>query len=218
MKLTRLSADSMTERMPSAIPSERTASVVKQAGTEAWVRRLLILAPAIAGVGVVCHFGMMLWAQHEFASPESVVAAQSTMLAHGGSLYYSLRDYPYTVTAYMPLFYGLETALLKAGLPVYQAGRSISFAALLGIFALVWRLLLLYTGERRYAWTGLALCASTSLLLQWGTVAQVDTLAVFFSLAGFYQFSRYYLRGDKTLLWAAALALAAVFTKQTAVA
>ena len=204
--------------MSSVISSELIRGSAKQAATEAWFRRFLVVVLAIAGLGVLCHFGMMLWAQHEFASPESVVAAQSTMLAHGGGLYYSLRAYPYTVTAYMPLFYGLEAGLLKTGLPVYQAGRLLSFAALLGIFALVWRLLLLYTGERSYAWTGIALCASTSLLLSWGTVAQVDTLAVFFSVAGFYQYSRYAVRGEKTLLGAGACVILAFFTKQTAIA
>ena len=198
--------------------AQKDSALAAQLRTQTLFRRVLIVALCVAGFALCCHLGMMLWAQHEFASAESVVAAQSTMLAHGGKLYYSLRDYPYTVTAYMPIFYGLETALLKAGLPVYQAGRLISFAALLGIFALVWRVLLLYTSEVSYAWTGLVLCASTSLLLTWGTVAQVDTLAVFFSVAGFYHFSRYYVRGEGALWAAGACILAAMFTKQTAIA
>lgn len=190
----------------------------RQANTEPWVRRFLLFVSAIAAIAALCHLGLMLWAQHEFAQPESVVAAQSMMLADGGGIYHSLRDYPYTVNAYMPLFYGLEAVFIKAGMGAYHAGRLISLAALLGIFATVWRLLMVYTGSRYYAWTGTLLCASTSLLFSWGTVAQVDTLAVFFSIAAFYQFSRYEVRGDKTLLWTAACVIAAVFTKQTAIA
>ena len=153
---------------------------------------------------LLCYFGLMLWAQHEFSSPESVVAAQSTMLAREGTLYYSLRDYPYTVSAYMPVFYLLETALIKAGLPAYLAGRLISFAALLGIFTMVWRIVMIYTRHRYYAWTGLILCASTSLVLTWGTVGQVDTLAVYFAMLGFYYYSRFLIQGENTL-WLAAV-------------
>ena len=161
------------------------AAILDASGTrETWCRRVLLVASAIAVIALVCHFALMLWAQHEFSSPESVVAAQSTMLAREGTLYYSLRDYPYTVSAYMPSFYLLEAALIKAGLPAYLAGRLISFAALLGIFAMVWRILMIYTRHRYYAWTGLILCVSTSLVLSWGTVGQVDTLGGLFCHAG----------------------------------
>ncbi len=195
------------------------AAIVDASGTrETWCRRVLLVASAIAVIALVCHFALMLWAQHEFSSPESVVAAQSTMLAREGTLYYSLRDYPYTVSAYMPVFYLLEAALIKAGLPAYLAGRLISFAALLGIFAMVWRILMIYTRHRYYAWTGLVLCVSTSLVLTWGTVGQVDTLAVYFAMLGFYYYSRYLIQGENTLGMAAACTIAACFTKQTMVA
>ena len=38
------------------------------------------------------------------------------MLAHHGTLYYDLNRYPYTVCAYMPLFYLLEAGFAKLGL------------------------------------------------------------------------------------------------------
>ena len=84
-------------------------------------RFVLLTASSIAGIALLCHFALMLWGQHEFSSPESVVASQSMMLAHDGTLYYGLRDYPYTVNAYMPLFYLLDAALIKAGLGAYTA-------------------------------------------------------------------------------------------------
>src|SRR5207302_287562 len=83
-------------------------------------------------------------ARNEFSGPESIVNAQSVMLARDGTLYYDLNSYPHTVSAYTPLFYLLETGLIKVGLPAVTAGRLLSFAALLGIFALIWRLLLLW--------------------------------------------------------------------------
>jgi len=78
--------------------------------------------------------------------------------------------------------------------------------------------LMLYTGDRYCAWTGTVICASTSLISIWGTVGQVDTVAIFWALAAFYQFSRYYIRGESTLVWAGACVLAAFFTKQTMLA
>jgi len=203
--------------MSSAILPQR-ATGTSQDIREKWCRRVLLFASALAAMALVCHFVLMLWAQNEFSTPESVVAAQSTMLAHEGTLYYSLRDYPYTVCAYMPIFYALEASLIKAGLQSYTAARLISFAAILGIFTLVWRFLMLYTRDRYYAWTGVLLSVSTSLLLSWGTVGQVDTLAVFFGLLGFYQYSRYAIGGENTLLLAAVCVIAAFFTKQTMVA
>lgn len=204
--------------MSSIASPEAAIPVAEPSGTEVWFCRIFIVIAMIAGTGLLCHLAVSLWAQHEFTQPESVVGAQSMMLAHDGTLYYELNKYPYTVSAYMPVFYGLEAGLIKIGVPVFRAGRLISFAALLGIFILSWRLLMLYTDNRYCAWTGTLLCASTSVLLTWGTVAQVDTLAVLCALCAFYQYSRYSHRGESTLVLAAAFAIAAFFTKQTMIA
>jgi Dolichyl-phosphate-mannose-protein mannosyltransferase len=172
----------------------------------------------IAIVAVLCHLVILFWAQNEFTQPESVVGAQATMLARDGTLYYDLNRYPYTVAAYMPIFYWLSAGLIKLGFPIFLAGRLWSSAAMLGIFVLTWRLLILYTGDRYCAWTGTVICATTALISVWGIVGQVDTVAIFWTLAAFYLFSRYYIRGDSTLVWAGACVLAAFFTKQTTLA
>jgi hypothetical protein len=62
------------------------------------------------------------------------------------------------------------------------------------------------------------LCASMSLLLKWGTTAQVDTLALCFALVAFYQFSRYAMLAENRLVWALIFAFLAFFTKQTMLA
>ncbi|MDQ6760557.1 MAG: DUF2029 domain-containing protein [Acidobacteriota bacterium] len=173
---------------------------------------------AIAAAVLLCGLMLMLWAQNEFGPPESIIAAQSTMLAEDGTLYYDLNRYPYTVCAYMPVFYGLEAGLMHLGLAPVAVGRMISFTALLGIVALGWRILMLYTGDRTCAWTGVLLCTCTSLLLNWGTTGQVDTLALCFSIAAFYQYSRYTILGESRLVWAAVLLILAFFTKQTMLA
>lgn len=202
--------------MPVAL--EANPVPTKSQRTEQGFRRVLIAFSAVAALAILCQFGLMLWAQNSLSGPECVVAAQSMMLAHDGTLYYDLNRYPYTVSAYTPLFYLLEAALFKLGLPAYTAGRLISFSALLGIFVLVWRLVLLYTRDRYSSWTATLCAASSTLLLSWATVGQVDTLAVLFALASFYQFSRYAIHAEKTLLWAGAFAVLAFFTKQTMIA
>jgi hypothetical protein len=182
------------------------------------VRRTLAVASLLTCVALLAHAGVGFWAANEFTQPESIVAGQSRMFAARGTLYYALTEYPYTVCAYMPVFYSMAAALHVAGVPILVATRTISLFALLGILWLVWRILLLYTRDRFCAWTGLVLAGSTQLLLSWGTVGQVDMLAVCFTLAGFYQYSRHRILGEPTVAWAALFALAALFTKQTAVA
>ncbi len=125
---------------------------------------------------------------------------------------------PYTVAPIHPLFYLLDAGLQKIGLPIYASGRSISFAAALGIVALSWYLTLLYTDDRYSAALSALLCASSSLLFVWGTVGQVDVLALFWALAAFYLYSRYAMLGENTLVWAGVCALLAFFTKQTMLA
>src|ERR1700730_2898419 len=159
-------------------------------------RRGMWVASAMAAIVILCYAATMLWADNELSPPESVVAAQSLMLAHDGTLYYDLKHYPYTVCAYMPSFYGLEAGLIRAGLSAFHAGRWISFAALLGVIALCGRTVLLYTGDRNAAWVASLAAASSSLLGSWGTIGQVDILAAFFALAAFYQYSRFHVRGE----------------------
>lgn len=185
---------------------------------ETFVRRGLIALMVLACLAVSGHFAVMLWAENEFTQPESIVAAQSAMLAQNGTLYYDLKHYPYTVCAYMPLFYLIDASLIKCGVAPLRAGRLISFSALLGIFWLVWRLVLLRTRDRYCAWLAALLCGSSSILLCWGSDGQVDTLAAFFSVAALYFYSRYSILGRRTLLLAGVFVLAALFTKQTALA
>lgn len=186
--------------------------------TEIWAQRALIAFFVAAALVILFHFAIMLWAENGFTGPEAVVASNSMMLAHDGTLYYDLKRYPYTVSAYTPVCYLLQASLFKLGLPAYTAGRLISFSAMLGIFALIWQIALMYTRDRYCAWLAALLAVSSALLLSWGTVGQVDTLAEFFGLAAFYLYSRFAVRGESTLVWCAAFALAAFFTKQTMLA
>jgi hypothetical protein len=75
-----------------------------------------------------------------------------------------------------------------------------------------WRILRLCTASRYAVWVGTLLVASTGNLLFWGTVGQVDLLALAFSLAAFYQYL------DRRLVWAGLLLMLGAFTKQSMLA
>ncbi len=181
-------------------------------------RLILIAFSLAAGLLILSHAALTFWAQNGFTGGECVVAAHSSMLADDGTLYYDFHHSPYTVAPYTPLFYLLDAGLQKIGLPIYTAGRVLSFAAALGTVALIWFLTLLYTNDPRAAALATLLCASSSLLFTWGTVGQVDVLALFWALAAFYLYSRFSLLAENTLLWAGLCSLLAFFTKQTMLA
>jgi hypothetical protein len=193
------------------LAAETSTKIEKKFRTALWIMS------ALAVVALICCVFTAFRSANELSPPESVVAAQSLMLAHDGTLYYGLNSYPYTVCAYMPIFYILEAGLVHAHLTAFQGGRMVSVAAWCGLVLLAWKLVLLYTPSRNAAWVAAILVASSSLLLFWGSVGQVDTLAVFFAAAAFFQFSKYHVRGDATLLSAGVFAALALFTKQTMV-
>ena len=174
---------------------------------------------ALSCFGLVAHFAVLLWARHEFTQVESVVALHANMLAETGRLYYDLNAYPFTVSPYGPVFYAALASLRSVGVPLFQAGRSLSFGALLLALWLAWRILGILVTDQRARFTGLILAASTANLLVWGTVGQVDMLALCFSLGAFLQYLEWRRQpAPWRLVAAGCLVVLAVFTKQTALA
>ncbi|MGJ5814009.1 hypothetical protein [Paludibaculum fermentans] len=192
-------------------------SLSAPAGQAAY-RRILIVFGALAAVAIAAQLYLALTAPNEFTQVESIIASQSRVFAAQGTLYYDLKGYPYTVCAYMPVFYLLQAGLSLLGLPLLLAGRLIGITALAAIFWLLWRTIELYTADRFAAATGLVLAGVSQLLLSWGTVAQSDVLAIALSFASFYCYARYRVLGHDTIPLAALLALAGLLTKQTVIA
>ncbi len=183
------------------------------------LRRLFISIGALVTLGLAAHFAVLLFAQHDFTPVEALVALHANMLMHGGGLYYDLHHYPFTVSPYGPVFYGASAMLHGLGVPSYQSGRLISFGALLGALFLLWLGSRSVIVDRHARWIALVLAAATSNILFWGTVGQVDMLACCFSLAAFVAFLRYRQEPHvRYLTMSGAMVLAAVFTKQTALA
>lgn len=196
------------------IPLEAAA-----AGRQAVCAKVLRWIAGFVSFGLIGHAIVLLWAQHEFTSVESLVALHANMLVEKQGIYFDLNHYPFTVTAYGPIFYSAAGFLHKLGVPSYQSGRALSFSALLVTIWLCWQALGLVTSNRYARATGVILAASTANLLFWGTVGQVDMLAVCFSLAAFTFFLHYRReRKARLLIYAGLAAVLAMFTKQTALA
>ena len=199
----------MSESRPpaDATPAERT------------LRLILLVFSTLAGLTLAAYLFLIFWIERSITQVEAIVAIHCRMLEAGEGLYYALNEYPYTVTPYGPLHYLAQTALHQLGLPILQAGRLLAFAPLMGVILLAWKLVLLYTGDRWAAWVAALLVASSANLAQWGTVGQCDLLALFFSLAAFYCYSRYRVeRTPHTLVAAGALIALSIFTKQSFIA
>jgi hypothetical protein len=182
------------------------------------LRRVFVVLSIIAGTTILAVLCIALWAQHEQNAVESVVANQAARLARGESLYPPVGGPPYVISAYTPVFYGLEAALSITGIPILTVGRLIALLSVLGIVVLCGLLARIYTQDRNCGWTAALLAAFTSVLLDFGTFARPDSLAVLLSLAAFYAFALNDVLGRGTLPWALVCSLAAFFTKQTAIA
>ncbi len=187
--------------------------------SERFFRRVLVAITVLVAATLAARLIWIFWAQHAITDVEAIVSVQSRELARSGILYYDLNEYPYTVAPYGPLWYSSIATLYNLGAPLLQTGRLLSFTALLGILAVTWRILWLYTGNRYAAWTGTLLVGSTANLCGWGSLSQSDTVALFCSVAAFHQYSLYRVQPRTSALVRCGFLIAvAIFTKQTFVA
>jgi hypothetical protein len=198
------------------VPIEVSSQVANAAAREHACKQTLRWIAALVALGLAGHLVVLLWAQHDFTPVEALVALHSNMFAHGGGLYWGLNRYPFTVSAYGPIFYAVSGMLQHWGVPAYQSGRIISYAALLAALWLCWQTLGYLTHNKYARAAGVLLAASTSNVLFWATTGQVDMLACCFSLAAFTAFLKFREQRDlQALALSGVLVILAVFTKQT---
>ena len=126
--------------------------------------------------------------------PESAVVQNALLAAHDGHLYRPLTQAPFTPTLYGPLYYGVLAAIARVGSLDHQglleAGRTLSFAAFLGIA------LLLYALARRaglaplYALLATAFFAALQDTSPLNMSVRPDMLALSLALSGLYLFTK----------------------------
>ncbi len=178
--------------------------------------KALCCIAAFVALGLIGHLIVLLWAQHDFTPVEALVVLHSNMLVHGEGLYWGVNRYPFTISAYGPIFYAASGFLHNLGVPAYQSARILSYAALLASLWLCWRALGYLTSNTFARITAVILAASTSNILFWGTTGQVDMLACCFSLAAFTAFLKFREQRDqRALVLAGIFVILAIFTKQT---
>lgn len=174
---------------------------------------------ALVAISLVAMFAVALWARTALTPVEGIVALHSRMFAQGEGLYYDLNRYPFTATVYGPIYYSLCAVLDHLGLPFYAAARAISLSAVLGTLWFGWKILGRLTTNPVARTTGVLLAASTANFLYWGTVGQVDPLAIFFSITAFSYFLEWHDSRVSASFWLSGLfVVLAAFTKQTAIA
>ena len=182
-------------------------------------RRILTVLSVAAAVMFATGAAVALWTTHGITEVESIIAAQATALSSGGGLYYDLDRYPFTVSPYGPILYGLEALGVLLHLPPLTVGRVVSLLALGGVIFLVNRLLRLYTKNPYTVWTGTLMTAASANLVSWGSLGQSDMLGLLFSVAALERYSTYRLKqAPGALLASAVFVAAAIFSKQSFIA
>jgi len=134
-----------------------------------------------------------------------------------GTYFFNLLDYPHTYAAYPPLFVWISLLLSKISLSLLQATRltSILFSWLL-IF-LIYRIIFQETRARFFA-AVFALGFSSLLFFQiFAPLGRIDTMTIFFSLAGLYTFQIYSEKDSKKRYWAFLFFILAFLTKQNSI-
>ena len=180
------------------------------------LRRVVLVATALVILFGALQVAPAVLARHGLTEVEAIVASHAMMLSRGESLYWNLDQYPFTVSPYGPTLYSLEAIGVLLGAAPMAVGRLAAFAALLWVIYLVYRITLLYTEDKRYAWTGALIAGGTANLVSWGVVGQSDMPALAFSVAALERYS-VWRRDRRTapLVWCGLFIALSIFTKQS---
>jgi hypothetical protein len=180
-----------------------------------------VVAVAIVSVGwAVAAYVAAL--PYSFTIPYTREYAEGYVLHHATHwthLYTPIEQIPYMVTNYPPLYYVL-TGLLNAVVPSpFYAGRIISVVSSIGTALLLALLVRAYAGDDRRVllgpWLAFGLFLGAPAVQAWGTVARVDLLGVFLSVAALYWYVTYAGPRRRQMLGAGCLCLLALYTKQS---
>jgi len=172
---------------------------------------LLVLAVAVTvGQSLLHQVGM----QMQLNYVEGFIVDDALRVARGEALYSDPRQPPFVVSVYTPLYPMLLATLIGTGLDGFLAGRLLTLAAVLCSALVIGA-----SGVRR---TGtVAVVAALLFLLDplqfpWSIVVRPDALAVLLSVVSVVIVGK---GGERRAVWRAVpLLVAAVFTKQSAIA
>jgi len=148
---------------------------------------------------------------------EGALLYQAMEIRRGNSIYHQLNQPPYIVGTYTPLFMTAAAALDRLEKPSFATGRLIVWIAAVGAAALLIAMAAIVTQNPALGLLNGILFMATYEVYRWIAYFRVDFPALFLSLAGLAVVVIARPRKG-TLPIAAALMVAAIYTKQTMIA
>jgi len=115
---------------------------------------------------------------------EGYLAVEAWQITHGQNIYPDLKDYPFLVSNYPPIFPLLTALIFFFSGPTLFWGRLICCLSALGILFLTMLVILKKTGQLMPAILAPLLIVNTYEFYEWIAYARVDLPAIFFGLAG----------------------------------
>ena len=175
---------------------------------------IVLAAPAFAYLSQGYQFITVPYVQE---NGEGIVLADAQAIYDGVWPYRELKDYPFLVANYPPLYHLLcAGGMWLAGRDSYAPGRIVTLLAMLGIVIATAQIVLRDTGWPAMAWAGGLGILSVSCVARMGPVCRVDMLAASLSFAGLCVTHRQL--GKREWVWPVVLFLAAAYTKHSAIA
>jgi len=182
----------------------------------AQVRPYLVrFVPVAAAICFLCWCYVAVRPAHAWDDAEPEILNQAWRLSQGEQIYRTIDTPPYVHTAYPPLYFAVVAVGLKLTGLSYLPAKIVSFFSVLAIGAAMALLARAWRGSARWGlWATCCLFLIPAFLYN-STRAHVQMMAVAFSVWSFVLF----LRKDRlATITSAALAVLAVYTKQTQVA
>ncbi|MBN1642216.1 MAG: glycosyltransferase family 39 protein [Anaerolineae bacterium] len=197
-------------------PTRRKRSLERAAQIAlALAAALVVYSLAVAAVALLAHD----WAAIRFPYPldygEGPILDQAVRLSRLESIYPTdLAIPPYNVSNYPPLYPLLQAPLVRLFGPALWYGRALSTVSLLSAALCCGLILHATTGDALAALSGGMLLIAFPYVVHWSSFVRVDSLALGLSCAGLYVLVRWG-KGRAGLIGAAALLVAAVYTRQS---
>jgi len=198
-----------------ASPDRARLTVPAKAGL--WAAGLVLLAAQLWAGSVFVRHGLNALAYpFPLNYGEGPLLDQAARLAELRNIYPAdVSRPPYVISNYPPLYVLLQAPFVGLFGPELLYGRAISLAATVAASALIALVLHALTGDRIASLAGGLAFLGVPFVLQWSSYGRVDMLGLAFSLAGVLAVVRSGRGGRWSIVLAALLLVAAIYTRQT---
>jgi hypothetical protein len=179
----------------------------------------LTMAALVIGLmlyGYILHAMTALSCSFQIDFGEGFILDSAARLAAGERLYPPMEGASLHPSLYPPLYYSLYALLIRGGGMSFAWGRLISLVSTIVAAFLLFSITRRMTGKALLAGAAPLLFLFSPTVMEWGVLARVDMLALFFTLLGIFALAS---GSDRKSYGAAALWFTlALFTKQSFVA